>query len=544
MNIYDCVYENGKIFTSNNEQLYADTMAVKDGKIAWIGSKAEMSYDSENCINLNGKRVLPGLIDAHFHPIMLASYHKQITCLPPVINSIKELSAEIARVRRESGKQVWIQGWGYDEGKLAERRSVDRYDLDAGCKDMPVSIIRACGHITCFNSKALKLAGIDKNTPDPQGGTIDRDENGEPTGILRENARNLVTRIMPVELEEDVINNIVALNDLMLSQGITSMADMGNFNDVDYYPYYEKAREKGFLPSVSLYYMWEFYKDKEGFSFNASDMIPQKSIRIAGMKLFADGSVTGRTAWCDRPYIGTPDHYGLPVATEKDIKEAVKFCKKNKCQISIHAMGARAIDRAVNGTYEEENWIGDRPAVRIEHAAMPSKQAMQRASQAGIAFVTQPIFLYAEIETYLKNLGHEWTKQTYPVNDMLKYGIKTCFSSDAPTTAWADPSNPFVGIKGAVTRIAHDGTDCGRNYCVDVKTAVELYTREASEILGIENIGQLKTGYLANFIILDRDIFEIPEEDIDMITVEETYMEGKKVYSHNKSPQYRRKVSH
>jgi hypothetical protein len=193
-------------------------------------------------------------------------------------------------------------------------------------------------------------------------------------------------------------------------------------------------------------------------------------------------------------------------------------------------MGEQAIDLIVDTFYGKPGWLKDKPSIRIEHAAMPTNKALKLAAEIGIAFVTQPIFQYAEIETYLKNLGPERTKKTYPVQSMLKAGIKVAFSSDAPATAWADPSDPFVSIKAAVTRISYDGTDCGEKHRVDVRTAIEFYTREAQQIAGIPGVGQLTVGYQADFIVLDQDILDISSDKIDDIRVEETYIGGNLVY--------------
>ena len=174
-------YINGKIFTSDRENLHAEAMTVENGRITWVGAQADLPagpYDET--VDLQGRRVLPGFVDAHEHPVMLADFSKKISSLPPKVNSIEELKQAIRDVREQQGPGKWIEGWGYDEGKLAEKRSPTRYDLDEGCSDSPVSIIRTCGHIRCVNSKALEMAGITKDTPDPQGGQIDRDENGEP----------------------------------------------------------------------------------------------------------------------------------------------------------------------------------------------------------------------------------------------------------------------------------------------------------------------------------------------------------------------------
>lgn len=144
--------------------------------------------------------------------------------------------------------------------------------------------------------------------------------------------------------------------------------------------------------------------------------------------------------------------------------------------------------------------------------------------------MTQPIFLYAEIESYLKNLGTERMKTCYPVRHLLDKGVRLCFSTDAPATSWAVPSDPFPNIKGAVIRKAYDGTDCGQEQAVDIETALSLYTREAVEMVGFDRLGQLKEGYKADFLILDRDILEIPAQEIDQVKVAATYMGGRCVY--------------
>lgn len=233
------LFVNGKIFTSNEEQLYAEAMLVEDGRITWVGGapQARVRQDSQQSMeitDLQGRTVIPGFVDAHMQPMMLAEYSRQIACLPPKINSIRQLSEAIAQKAEEiraaqgsaaEGGLPWICGWGYDEGKYEEKRSPNRYDLDQGCADLPVFLVRSCEHIRCVNSKALEIAGITKDTPDPPGGSIDRDAQGEPTGVLRENARDLVIPYMPVETEEELISALTDLGDLLISQGIVAVAD-------------------------------------------------------------------------------------------------------------------------------------------------------------------------------------------------------------------------------------------------------------------------------------------------------------------------------
>lgn len=532
MKKYDNVFINGKIFTSDDENLYADSFAIKDGKFVWIGKEKDIDLSKEDCIDLEGRRVLPGFLDSHMHPIMLATNETQITCLPPEVNSIEELIEAIKKARETKGPNQWILGWGYDEGKLAEGRTPTRYDLDKGAFDVPVCIVRSCGHIRCVNSKVLEMAGINKDTPNIPGGEIEKDENGEPNGILRENARDYIMDIIPNDTQEDVVNNLLNISDKLLSQGVTSISDMGNLEPVDYYDTYLKAREQGFKQKVSMFYIWDYFKNDKNFKIDSSRLQSNIPIRVAGLKIIGDGGISGRTAWCDRPYLGgNGDEYGISTCTEEDILSAIEFCKKNNAQLSVHCMGQRSTDMAVDIIAKEENWLDEKiPYARIEHASMPTEKSIKKSAKSGIAFVTQPIFLYAEVERYIENLGLEWMQSTFPISDMIKAGVNLAFSTDAPATPLACASDPMLCLKAAVTRKAHDGTDCGAKHKVDIETAIKLYTAACGPIMGFDNVGMIKEGFCADFIVLDRDILEVDSDDIDKVKVELTYVDGKKVY--------------
>lgn len=523
------IFLNGKIFTSNPEQPYANTMVVRDGKIEWIGDQANLIEIDGEKIDLQGRRVLPGFIDAHLHPLYLANASKQIPCTPPLVNSIEELIEQIRTQRHSQDTNDWIESWGYDEGKLAEGRTPLRWDLDKAAIDVPIVVTRTCGHIMSLNSKALELAGITKDTPNPPGGEIDKDSNGEPTGVLRESAKDLVNKVMPIKTIEENATILAELSPNLLEHGITAITDLlARSEPSDYLEMYNQAREKGLKQRTVLYYVWE---DLQNNPEIAKERINRENpIHIGGIKLFADGSVSGRTAWVNPAFLGDDENFGIATTSIEVLLAAGKAAEQNGVQLVIHAMGEQAIDLIVNTFYGKKSWLTDGPSIRIEHAAMPAKQALKRAAEMGIAFVPQPIFLYAEIESYLKNLGAERTKTTYPIKTMLEAGIKVAFSSDAPATAWADPVDPFVGIKSAVTRIAYDGTDTGQDQRIDVPTAIMLYTRAAQEITRIPYVGQLTSGYHADFIVLDRDILEIGLDEIDQVRVEETYMGGSLVF--------------
>ena len=541
------LFHKGKIFTSDPENLHADAMLVRDGTVAWVGCLPEDWRTAgirtghgrivpESDLDLGGRTVIPGLIDAHMHPLMLADYSRQIACLPPDINSIEDLKAAIRRVHDEKiaewrdGEPVpWILGWGYDEGKYAEGRQPDRYDLDEASPDLPVFLVRSCEHIRCVNSKALAIAGISRDTPDPPGGELGRDDRGEPTGILKENARDLVLPYMTEETKEDRIRALAELSELLTSQGITGITDMGNLHAGGNYELYLAAAGKGFRQRVSLYYMWDYFMDDPGFRIRPEDMAYDKRIRMAGLKLIGDGSVSGQTAWMYEPFSGGQN--GFPVYSDESLEKALSFAKSCGCQISVHAMGGRAIDRVIDRMYGEKDWTdGTVPFVRIEHVTEPTDRAMERAAEKGIAFASQPIFAYCEIETYRNNMAPERLRRTYPYRRMLDRGVQLCLSTDAPATSWAVPSDPFPNLKSAVTRTAYDGTDIGQQERLTVEEAIGCYTREAAAVSGMANAGMLRAGYDADFVVLSGDIFFIDPMRIDEIRADETWIRGERCF--------------
>lgn len=525
------IFINGRIFTSDDENPQAESFITCNGEIRWIGREEDRPETDGEITDLKGKCVIPGLVDSHMHPIILADCMGKISCLPPEVNSIEELTQAIRREAMTTPPGEWVRGWGYDEEKFAEHRAPTRWDLDKGSEDHPVEILRSCSHIRSVNSKALELAGITRDTKDPEGGEIDRDENGEPTGILRENAGHLIDRILPLRSDEELVDAIVSLGLLLLSQGVVAVADMGNLDPTDYHEYYLKAAEKGLKQSIAVYHMWNLVRDKKDFRWDKARADRRRQIFDAGIKIVGDGSVGGRTAWMSRPYKGTENEYGISVCTDEEIDSAIEFCKKNSCQLSFHAMGMRTIDRIIERCGGEKPWTAGAPYLRLEHFTDPSEEAITTAAETGIAVSTQAIFMYSEIESYLNNLGEEWLKRTYPMKHMLEAGVQTSLSTDAPATSWAVPSDPFPNIKSAVTRYAYDGTDCGRENCIDVEQAIKMYTREGARVCGFENIGMLKEGYRADFAVLSRDIFSVPTDEIDRIFVEDTYIDGEKVYS-------------
>lgn len=522
------MYINGRIFTANPYQPYADAMVVEKGKILWIGEGGSIDLSEGKIVDLMGKRVLPGFVDAHMHAFMLAETMNQIPCTPPEIRSITQMLTKITLKKDQQGEDQWIYGWGFDEGKMDEKRLPTRWELDTVCPDIPVVITRSCAHVCVVNSYALKLAGIDHSTPDPEGGSIDRDEKGAPTGVLREEAAmSLVTSLKPPSSFEQNCEMLAELSNELSRYGITSVTEM--MSNHGFYEMFKAAQEKGFRQKTVLYYLWDEIIKKPELA--DSQLNVDQTVFIGGVKLFADGSITGRTAWVSPSYLGKEEQFGLSIATKEAIIDACDYARKMGIQVSVHAMGEQAIQLTAGLFSNKEPWLLNGPSFRLEHASLSSQEILELARTFNIALIPQPIFFFAEIEGYLSNLGIERTRLSYPVKSMLEKGVSVCLSSDAPATAWAVPHNPFIGIKAAVTRKAYDGTDLGSKERINIQEAIALYTRTAAEICRLPSTGMLAPEYCADFIVLNKDILKVPHDEIDLLSVEQTYINGEIVFS-------------
>ncbi|MFS0782733.1 amidohydrolase [Bacillus sp. 1P06AnD] len=522
------LYKNGKIFTSNEEKLFATAMIVENKKISWIGDMEDAPEYNGEVVDLEGSRIIPGFVDAHIHPLFTAISFQQIACTPPTVLSIKDMIEQLKE--KGAAKNGWIQGWGYDEGKLSEGRTPTRHDLDQVSEDIPVAVKRTCFHILSVNSKALEEAGITKDTPDPEGGQIDRDPDGEPTGILREAARFLVEKVIPLPDEQEYIDLLVELSQQFNAYGITSMTEMyGEAQPFDYLSLYRKAYAAGMKQKTAIYYHLSELQEQD--LLTPEHISTEHPVFIAGIKLLADGSVSGRTAWVEEPFEGGgKEDYGLSTTTPEILGQAIKQAREKGVQVAVHAMGEQAIKQVVDTFAKEEPWLADGPTFRVEHAAMPTKESIAKAGEKGIAFVPQTIFQFAEIESYLANLGEERTKNAFPIPAFLEAGIPTALSSDAPATAWSEPADPFITLKAAVTRRAYTGEDIGQEHSIDIETAVKLYTRVAQQVTRIPDVGQLKEGYSADFLVLNQDLLACGLEDIAEVHVLQTYIGGEKVF--------------
>lgn len=527
---YDTVFTGGEFLTMDESCPRASVVGVKDGLIAYLGDDLPKGeWDEE--VTLGGRRVIPGLIDNHIHPIYLADTLEQIPCLPPHICSVSGILKAVEDRAEKTPKGEWICGWGFYEKDMAEGRFPTRWELDEVAPDHPVMIYRICMHIVVVNSKALEIAGINRNTPQPDDGVIEKDEDGEPNGILKESIRFKMEEYAPTS-HDVTIRRLLKLSRHLLSQGITGVADSsGNLLPENSLDLYREAQKLGFRQRVGVYYLWE-QMDEDRRPLSEADKDTSKDAYVAGVKLIGDGSLSGMTAWCSEPYTGHEGEHGMPTAAEEDYLAAAEYAKAQGIQVKAHGMGDLTIKRIAGLFSENADWLKDgRPSVRIEHTTMPDDKSLDIIAKSGIALTIQPIFLFAEIASYLEHIGIDRTRNTYPVNRILDKGILLGFSSDAPATSWPDPSDPFLAMENAVRRISVDGTDTGREHRLPIEEVLKCYTVRSQKIMGMQKVGSLQVGNHADMVVLSQDLLSTEPEKIHETEVDMVYMDGKEVYT-------------
>lgn len=288
------LFENGHIFTAEDQQTFHSAMLVDHGKVAWVGDDPQ-NHPANSTVNLQGKTVLPGLIDVHTHPKYIADALHGVACTPPLVNSIKEMQAALRKSPAfGKGKTTWIEGWGFDETKLAEHRSPNCHDLDEVSTTQPIFIYRSDCHSSVGNSKALELAGIDRNTPNPPGGFIGHFANGEPNGFMREVAASQLLIRAKSSLSYDAdVQNMVNSAAHYLQNGLVAIGEMmGRKKPYDFEQLYRDADEEGFAPKTALYYVFDELNPDQPLKASGN-----QRLRTAGIKVFMDGSVSGETAY-------------------------------------------------------------------------------------------------------------------------------------------------------------------------------------------------------------------------------------------------------
>ncbi len=534
----DLVLLNGKIITVDDEFTVAEAVAVKDGRVMAVGSTEEIEKlrgGSTEAIDLEGKTVMPGLYDSHIHVVGTGTALQMINCRTPPMTSIEDMKEAVAEKAADSKPGEWILGRGWDQAKLAEHRNPSRWDLDEVSPDNPVVLTRTCGHLLVANSAALEIGGITKDTPDPLGGKIVRDEEGEPTGMLEEGpAMNLVRRHIPEAGIPETMDAIRAAFKAFNEAGITSVIDPGNTEDE--MVAYQLLREAGELTvrtnvMLRAVQQGDTIEDSmrriEGFPMITG--MGDDLLRFQGVKLFIDGGIGGRTALLREHYEGDPDDYGLLTLPVEHLQMLVDAANRRGMLTGIHCAGGKAMDIVLEA-YKKTNEVKPIKGRRfyLIHAYQPTDENFETCRELGVQVASQPSFLYYLGDSYHENVGDRRSKWLKPHRAWIDNGIMVAAGTDSPVT----PYMPFPSLWASIARRTEvKGTQMGTEQCVTREEAIRMYTINGAYLTFEEDAkGSLEPGKHADMVVLDRDILTCPVDDIRDTRVLRTFLGGKTVY--------------
>jgi predicted amidohydrolase YtcJ len=526
---------NAHIATLDDTDDTAQAVAVKDGKFVHVGSTAEVREfidQDTQVIDAEGKTVTPGFVESHCHP-SLAGLMLHFEADVRNAQSIDEIIDILKRKATRLPKGEWVKGFGYNDQKLTEKRHPTRWDLDKVSAEHPVFLRRTDGHLAVANSVALKMAGISRATTDPDGGRLDRDaQSEEPNGVLREQAQALVKVIIPPYTVEDFKTGILVACDQLAVWGITSFNDAAVAREA-MIAYQELLNENKLplrvgmmIPGVPLLDFPGYLDELKSLGIQAG--FGNERLGIYGTKFMCDGSMSGWTAALYEPYANDPDEYGITVISDEALTAGIVEAHKAGLRPVTHAIGDRAIDIVLDAI---EKALKERPdpdhRMSIEHCSLPSREAVDRMRRLGVLPSSSVGFLYELGPSHILGLGPERIKRYFPHKTYLEKGIISVGNSD-----WFVTSGSIVQqIYGVVTRKSYTGEVVGAEQAIPVKEALRLYTVNGAYASFEENIkGSIEPGKLADMVVLDRDIFSIPAEEIKDIQVEMTIVGGELVY--------------
>lgn len=528
----DIVLTNGRLLTMGSEEGLATALAISGGRIAAVGTDPQIRpLGGAGCrrIDLRGRTVLPGFHDCHCHMLGVGTVLSQINLSPAVAADIPTLEARL----REQAPQgdSWILGSGYDQNRMAEGRHPNRFDLDRVSEVRPVAITHTSGHAIAVNSAALKLAGIDRSTADPKGGTIERDRHtDEATGVLFENAMALIYQAQPAATARQQAASLGLASAHMAAMGITSASEASaELSDL---PAFFDAAEEGAL-AIRCHPFVMAHQLRNGSEFLTPADVSERShpnVFLGIAKIFTDGALTTRTAYLREPYIDKLESCGTAIWERKELTRLVQAAHDAGWQVAAHAIGDAAIDLCLDAFQKAVfNSPGLTARHRIEHAMLMWDDQIGRLASQGIVAVFQPEFIAQLGDAYLAALGNRRANRLMPYRAVVQAGgHPLAFSSDMPVV----PGKPLDGVRAAVERKAPSGKTIGVGERVTPYEALRAYTYGAAFAARCEKErGRLAEGMLADLVVLSEDPTQIsPDEWGERVQVELTAVAGEPMF--------------
>ncbi len=518
---------NAAVWTGIRSAGRCQAIAVFDDRIVATGSNADISLlagSATTVIDAGGKLVLPGFNDSHAH-LLLGGRQLMAVDLRNA-RSRADFAAEVASAARALPAGRWLIGGNWDNGAWSDPGLPAKEDIDPFTPATPVLLTRTDLHMGLVNSAALSAAGITAGTPDPAGGAIIRHPvTGEPTGILKDAALELIRRAIPPPSMDESLTAVGNASELAASLGVTSLQDMAVGKEWESWRVFQAfRRQRALTVRLGLHMPLSDWFNTREIPVGQQD----SWLKLAGVKAFVDGSLGSSTALFFAPYDDEPANCGLLMQPAAELGEQLAAADLAGLQAAVHAIGDKA-NRILLNIYDEvavQNGSRDR-RFRVEHAQHLCAEDICRMATLNAIASVQPSHLIDDGRWAERRIGPERTRFAYPFRSLISAGVKLAFGSDWPVA----PLNPLEGIQAAVTRKLDNGRPWHPEQRITVEEAVNAYTVNAAYAEFAENEkGVLSPGMLADFVILSQDIFAIPPEDIAATKVLCTVCGGKIVY--------------
>lgn len=527
----DYIFYNGNIYTMDDTYPKASSIAVKNGKIISIDEDfTKVEGKDTQLVNLNEEFVMPGLIESHAHPVHYAANLYKLDLRAEVTPDIESILHAVEKRANEVPEGEWIIGIGWDDSKLKEKRFPTIDELSKVAPNHPVFLKRTCVHNAVVNRKALYTSGLTEQPIDPEGGHFHIDSNGKLSGLIQENA--MMEFSVPSFSIKELMEAMFEAQKNFFEWGITTVHDMAVTKE-EMTVFQQLQKEKDFKLKARL---WLWARDQMGWvgvqesvqALGISSLFGDDYLNIQGLKYMLDGSVGGCTAAVEKPYENQETNTGILYMGQEKIDDYVQQAMKNNMRVSIHGIGERAIEMAIQAltknNYSEEN---KKKRHRIEHCALPKEKDLKQMSKHGIIAGSSIGFIYSIGDSYAANLGHERVNRVFPQASFKANGIPAPGNSDLPVCN----GNPFYGIYSSVVRKTMNGKKFGTEESISIEDALKNYTIDAAYSGFDERIlGSLEKDKYADMVILDKNPFQIEEEELKDIKVNKTIVEGEIVY--------------